>query len=98
MFIPFTPHRVKLKPDTIKELVKQKILLDEEFQIDFPVIAMDIKTEKQSVVDKEKIEDEEEEGIHYKEIEVSEIMLLIGIENFGYHWVDQDEIIFLILK
>jgi hypothetical protein len=95
MFIPFTPHRVNLKPDAIKELIKQKVLKEDTEYTSFSVIAMDIKTEKQDVFDKEKYdEDDEEDEIKTKEIEVAEIMLLIGIPYYGYFWIDQEETTF----
>jgi hypothetical protein len=97
MFIPFTPHFVGLKEETLKELIKEKILRENpslEYK-NFLVIAMDIKTEKQNIVDKEKYDEEDEEDIKYKEIEVAEIMLLIGIPNYGYHWLNQEDIIFV---
>jgi hypothetical protein len=80
----------------LKELIKEKVLKehsDLEFK-NYPVIAMEIKTEKQNVIDKEKY-DEDEENIHFKEVEVAEIMLLIGIPNYGYYWVNQEDVIFI---
>lgn len=95
MLIPFTPHCVCLKPDTLKELIKQNILKEDVDYNPFKVIAMDIKTDKQNIFDKEKYdEDDEESEIKTKEIEITEIALLIGIPNYGYFWVDQDEITF----
>lgn len=99
MFIPFTPHRIAIKPDTLGELIKQKILKENIEYTSFNVIAMDIKTEKQNIFDKEKYdEDDEEEEIKTKEIEVAEIMLLIGIPNYGYFWIDQEETTFYAIK
>jgi len=96
MFIPFTPHSVCLKSELFTELTKQDILGKNITCTHFPVIAMDIKTNKENVIDKEKFDEDDEDDVPYKEIEVAEIMLLIGIQNYGYYWVDQNETIFFV--
>lgn len=93
MFTPFSPHFVSLKHETIKDLISQKILTEGIKNI-FPVICMDVKSEKRNMADKPK-PDEDEDEIVYTEVEVTEIMLLIGITGYGYYWVDQNETIFL---
>jgi len=95
MFIPFSPHNVKLKESTIKELIEQKILKDEFGNNCFHVIAIDIKSEKRQTVDLDKYdEDDDDEEVNYKEIEVAEIMILVAIPKYGYYWLDQSDITF----